>query len=493
MLGVGLALTGVRGVGPVSPANRMLAREAQGLALSFVDDFFLASTGHYGSARVKDTGNPSNNYNSHPFGLLTYSGASPKLCRGPDGNLRYGAHNLYLNSEAPANQSISVIAGMTYQISVTGTVSITLSGAATGTVTSGNPISFTAATTTLTCGSTSGSGTVHLRRIPSDPTYLKATSSPAYELPYEWDENGDLLGIRVEEQRTNLALWSNDFTNAVWVKTNITAAKTAMGPDGVANSASTLTATAANATALQSITSTSAQRITSCYIKRRTGSGNIELTQDNGSTWTPVTVTSEWTRVNLPAVTSANPTVGIRIVMSGDAVDVAYFQHEVGALVTSPIETAGSTVTRAADNISLATSKFPFSAIEGTLVGKYFGDFDASEYVASLNPISPGAFLVAAGDRQVAWFVANIAAPGTENKSDFNRIGGAFDASGNVSVSLNGGTVATSTNSDWSGTSTSLYVGGRADSLRRANGHIAEIIYLPRKVDNAELRELTAP
>src|SRR5690606_29812372 len=66
--------------------------------LSFIDSFFLSSTSHYGSARVKDTGTPANNYNSHPFGLLSYPGASVKLCRGP-GNLRYGAHNLLLYSE----------------------------------------------------------------------------------------------------------------------------------------------------------------------------------------------------------------------------------------------------------------------------------------------------------------------------------------------------------------------------------------------------------
>src|SRR5690606_893108 len=76
--------------GPGSSAAQALKGETDGLALSFTDTFFHSSTGHYGSARVKHPAIPANNYNSHPFGLLTYAGASPKLCRGPDGNLRYG-------------------------------------------------------------------------------------------------------------------------------------------------------------------------------------------------------------------------------------------------------------------------------------------------------------------------------------------------------------------------------------------------------------------
>lgn len=52
----------------------------------------------------------------------------------------------------------------------------------------------------------------------------------------------------------NYALWCRDFTNAVWSKTSLTAAKTSVGADAVASSASRLTATADNGTALQSIT-----------------------------------------------------------------------------------------------------------------------------------------------------------------------------------------------------------------------------------------------
>lgn len=114
---------------------------------------------------------------------VTFTGTK-KMVVGPNGLLRWTAHNDYDTPSAPANQAITVVSGATYTIAVTGTTSISLSGATTGTVTAGNPISFTAASGTLTCGSTSGTGTAHLRRTPSDSTYVED-----YGLPTEYDIN----------------------------------------------------------------------------------------------------------------------------------------------------------------------------------------------------------------------------------------------------------------------------------------------------------------
>ncbi len=91
------------------------------------------------------------------------------------------------------------------------------------------------------------------------------------------------LGLLCEETRTNLAKWNRDLTNAVWTKSNTTAALDQVGLDGVSNSASSVTATADAGTALQAITSASAARITTAYVKRITGSGTIEMTQDGGT------------------------------------------------------------------------------------------------------------------------------------------------------------------------------------------------------------------
>ena len=169
-----------------------------------------------------------------------------------------------------------------------------------------------------------------------------------------------LKGFLSEAQATNYCLYSNDFSNAAWVKTTMTATFDAVGPAGKANMASTLTATAANATALQSITRSSALRISSLWVKRRTGSGVVNMTQDNGVTWTPITVTAGWTRVSIPSATAANPVVGIQIVTNADAIDVAYFQHEEGTYVfpTSEILTTSAATTRTADTLKYIKDGF---------------------------------------------------------------------------------------------------------------------------------------
>jgi len=183
-----------------------------------------------------------------------------------------------------------------------------------------------------------------------------------------------LHGIRLEGTRTNVVLWNRDLTNAAWVKTNITAAKDQTGIDGVASSASKITASAGNGTCLQSITLGSSLRRQTAFVKRITGTGVIEMTTDNGGTWTAITVTSTtaWARRSIPAQTLANPTVGFRIVTSGDAIAVDFAQNETGAFESNPIATTTAAVTRAADSLTV-----PFN----------FGPMDATVLVRLARPI----------------------------------------------------------------------------------------------------------
>jgi hypothetical protein len=157
----------------------------------------------------------------------------------------------------------------------------------------------------------------------------------------------------LEEARTNLVLWNRDLTNAAWTKTNVSAVKDQTGIDGVASSASRITASAGNGTCLQGITDGSKARYQTCYVKRLVGAGTINMTMDNGSTWTAITVTSAWTRVSIPTQTLANPTVGFRIVTNGDSIAVDYVQCENGTFQSSVIPTTTVSVTRAAESTTL--------------------------------------------------------------------------------------------------------------------------------------------
>jgi hypothetical protein len=160
-------------------------------------------------------------------------------------------------------------------------------------------------------------------------------------------------GLLIEESRTNRILWCRDATQANWTKTNVTAAKDQTGIDGVANAASSLTATANDGTCIQTITLASGSRTGSVYLKRITGTGNVQVSLD-GSTYSTVELSaSEWRRIVLSG-TVTNPTVGIRLAVSGDAVAMDYGQVEDNfsallSAVTSPILTTTVSVTRAAD------------------------------------------------------------------------------------------------------------------------------------------------
>lgn len=158
---------------------------------------------------------------------------------------------------------------------------------------------------------------------------------------------------------TNSVTFSTDLTNAAWTKTNATAAKTQTGLRGDANGASLLTATAGNGTCIlaSAVTAASNPHGTRWFLKRSVGTGTVEITLDNGSTWTDVTTAlaaaSGWYEA-VAQQTVANPQIGIRLVTSGDAVIVGNAELAVDPTVSSetasgilrgnsPIFTSGST------------------------------------------------------------------------------------------------------------------------------------------------------
>lgn len=198
-----------------------------------------------------------------------------------------------------------------------------------------------------------------------------------------------LKGYYAEGARTNLILYSRDMTNAAWVKTNVTPALTATGICGGTNIASTLTATAGNGTCLQTITIAAAARSSSAYVKRRTGSGTIEFTRDNGTSWTNITSLingSTFTRVKIENTSVLNPVVGFRIVTSGDAIDVDMVQDEPGAMAGSPIATTTVGVTRNAD-VLYYQKVGNLSDTAGTAVITYSVDMDQATHPVTIEPL----------------------------------------------------------------------------------------------------------
>jgi hypothetical protein len=308
-------------------------------------------------------------------------------------------------------------------------------------------------------------------------------------------------GLLMEEARTNVALHNSDLTQAAWVASNITPLKNVTGPDGVANSASRITATAANGTILQTVTLASSARFQSAYVKRITGTGTVEMTTDNGSTWTAITVTADWTRVSIPSQTVTNPVFGFRIVTDTDAIAVFGVQNENGAFPTSYIPTTTASVTRALDACSIATNLFPYSATAGA-VAVQIGNLQSFSF--------PIPFVIADSAAQttkrIQLFMTGTSVTGriTDGSEVMavtqtsaltipgqNRIALAWQAD-DAAFIVNGG--AANTDSSLTvPTVNTMYVGfGGPAAGQPLNGHLRQLTYIARRITNAELVERTS-
>jgi hypothetical protein len=314
----------------------------------------------------------------------------------------------------------------------------------------------------------------------------------------------DRRGLLMERSGPNIALWSRDFTQAAWVKTNITAALDVTGSDGSANSASRLTATAANGTALQTITSASGNHVTAFFLRRITGTGTVEITQNGGTNWTAVTLTSAWQRFVIPFATVTNPVIGVRLGTSGDVIAVDVAQTERETFPTSPIITAGAAVTREADSAVMSPVSSWFNFAEGTILVEvlfpFFPAFNGTVQVSDLFRLDNGtinhqynlrfvresAGVVYLDGYVQAAGIPSFDGPGfTFTANQVCRIALAYSAAGFAAV-CNGGAVAT-------GGAAALPSGINRVLMNATGGahYLRRVAYYPTRLSNAQLIALT--
>lgn len=197
------------------------------------------------------------------------------------------------------------------------------------------------------------SSTAPATYVTSDGTVVTTITSniPRFTAGF-YDSTGFVSrpGIILERNIANLIPKSSDIDDATWTETDTVAEDADTGsssPDGTATSPS-LTATGANGTLL--LTTAVTAQTYSVWLKRKTGTGNIDITANSGTGWTTVTVTSSWTRHQVTAA-SASQTCGIRVVTSGDAVYVWGNQFEALPFASTYIPTTSVSLTRGNENL----------------------------------------------------------------------------------------------------------------------------------------------
>lgn len=308
------------------------------------------------------------------------------------------------------------------------------------------------------------------------------------------------LGLLSEPAATNISRHNRDLSNAIWTKTNAVAAKDQIGLDGVAASASSLTAVGAAATVLQAITSTSGSHVASVYIKRLVGSGAVELTQDGGATWTEIDLPATgWYRAVLPFQTIANPQVGLRLAVSGDRVAVDLCQCERTRYASSPIITGAAAAGRSLDTHVVSLAELPFSATAGTVVAEVVTSANALDGASvfeftdgtSTNRITATLTTANSGSLQISassTLGVNASATQALQLDTANRIAASWSAaSANLATNARLGIRDTALTLP---AVTQLQIGGAGSG--RLIGHIRKLVYIPRTVDDATLLAMSA-
>jgi hypothetical protein len=339
-------------------------------------------------------------------------------------------------------------------------------------------------------------------------------------------------GLLIEEQRTNLLTYSEQFDNAAWTKSNSTiTANSVAAPDGTVTADTLVEDTSTGAHQItQAYVAASGTVVTfSVYVKQsqrswmritvNTASGaNASAYFDvsagtvgavGGGTASITPVGNGWFRCSVTGtLTTTNPTLAILLAngnngqsYTGDGTSGIYIwgaQLEAGAFATSYIPTVAASVTRSADVASVNTLSPWFNATEGTFLSNVsplaidndisLSASDSGGYANSMYlPADSGAQFIVVNSSVVE---AQIDA-GTILANTPNKIAAAY-AANNFALSVNGGAVVTDT-SGAIPTVDRLVLGGlEGNTANRLNGHLRQVAYYPRRLTNAELQALTA-
>ena len=369
-------------------------------------------------------------------------------------------------------------------------------------------------------------------------SYYPTTSAAYYAPRLDYDPvTLAAKGLLVEELRTNLLTRSNELNNWLTVRASVTT-NAAVSPDGTSsaekiiedNTASNShfiynTYTSAGGAYTFSVYAKAAERNwlllypggSSTFVWFNLSTGTVGTAEANITASSITPVGNGWYRCTATATISSGAQAAQINIASANGTSnytgdgssgilVYGAQIEAGSFPTSLIVTGAASATRSADVASVATSQFPYSATEGTLVANatFFGlpvPGLINRSVVSLGDGTPfdnyaqimwwesgnfGAFNVGSGGSSVALLGLGAIAQGATKK-----IAAAYKAN-DFAASMDGGSVVADTAGAVPSNVSSLYLGQIGANVFMFNGHIRQITYIPRRLTNAELQSRTA-
>ena len=359
----------------------------------------------------------------------------------------------------------------------------------------------------------------------------------------EYDATGAVKGLLIEEARTNMLTYSNDFTNAAWTKARAEIDTPYVSPDGSSN-ASKFISTSGESTARtyrSLVGSFNSGGSMTGFMKAGSSGvyGWIEAVCSGGVRAYAVFNLENGTVVNSDLCSASLEPVGngwFRCVVANIGVACTYYgiggsdntftgnpwdnsrlttgkfiyiygaQFEAGSFPTSYIPTSGSTATRAADVATIPTSAFGYNQkvgsvlFEGNVIKANIGttidrriveisDGTTTNFISVYQDVSMDQNLrIANQDAGVLSVNADTGYTLSDAQTFKVAIGIKLN---NFAVSVDGGAVVTDTTGTVSNTLSQIDIGKLGGGTQYLNGYIKSIKYYPRRLTNTQLQELT--
>jgi len=365
---------------------------------------------------------------------------------------------------------------------------------------------------------------------------LQLFNHPTNQPRVEYDYQGNRLGLLVEEARTNLITYSNDFTDASWIENGLTTSQVSVtAPNGSSESTKITEdgATGVHQFYGQNVSGISPVAV-SGYFKAAeystfqltiggavnqpyanfdlssetvsaTGNGGAGFIQDVGNGWYRCTLTAtpasngSW----MVFLTDGDTVASRGPAYTGDGTSGIYIwgaQVEAGSFPTSYIPTAGSTVTRAADVATIGVGAFGYNKTAGTVLITA-DSAQTTDY--------PGAFAFNGNSGANRWYLYSSAGTWTARQFIDNVGTGiinlsAVEASAETKLALalkgssasavkDGGSVVNNATFPIPPLIDEMEIGDGPGGVTQLNGHISSIAYYPRRLTDAQIKALTSP